>query len=57
MPEPMSGPGPEMWDAGMLRCPYCHALVLAFDMAPHDQWHILIARLLKEAGAAIELRA
>ena len=46
-----------MWDAGMLRCPYCHALVLAFDMAPHDQWHILIARLLKEAGAAIELRA
>lgn len=53
----MSGPGPELWGAAVLTCPYCHAMVAPSQMKPHDDWHMLIARLLKEAGAEIEIRS
>lgn len=40
----------------IMSCPFCHALVIRSEMPAHDNWHMTIARLLKEAGAQIEIR-
>jgi hypothetical protein len=56
LPRVISGPSPEMWDAALLTCPYCHCLVASNRMTNHDAWHMMIARLLKQAGVEIEIR-
>jgi hypothetical protein len=56
----MSGPEfapAALWDAALLTCPYCRCLVAPDQMTNHDGWHMMIARLLKQAGAEIEIRA
>ena len=39
--EPLADPADrsQMWNAALLRCPYCAALVLPDDMAAHGDLH------------------